>query len=243
MNVKVTVEYDGTAYHGWQVQPNGKTVQQTVEQALDRILGVRTRLNGSGRTDAGVHALGQVANFFCDGAVDLSRLTHGLNALIRPDIVITRAEAVPDSFDSRRDAGSRVYQYRIWNQKRPSVFHHRYAWHVPDSLDLDLMRQAIECLEGEHDFTSFQAAGCDAAHPVRRIYRNSIDASGDLVLYTIEATAFLRHMVRNIVGTLAKVGRGELDPAGFAELLRLRDRKLAGPTAPPQGLFLMEVKY
>jgi tRNA pseudouridine38-40 synthase len=110
-------------------------------------------------------------------------------------------------------------------------------------LDLDLMRQAIEFLEGEHDFTSFQAAGCDAAHPVRRIYRNSIDASGDLVLYTIEATAFLRHMVRNIVGTLAKVGRGELDPAGFAELLRLRDRKLAGPTAPPQGLFLMEVKY
>jgi tRNA pseudouridine38-40 synthase len=243
MNVKITVEYDGTAFHGWQVQPNGKTVQQALEQALERILGVKTRVNGSGRTDAGVHALGQVANFFCGDAVDLRRLTHGLNALVRPDIVISRAEVVPDSFDSRRDARSRVYQYRIWNQRRPSVFHHRYAWHVPDSLDLDLMRQAIEALEGEHDFTSFQAAGCDAAHPVRRVYRNSIDASGDLLLYTIEATAFLRHMVRNIVGTLAQVGRGDLDAGGFAELLRLRDRKLAGPTAPPQGLFLMEVKY
>jgi tRNA pseudouridine38-40 synthase len=243
MNIKITVEYDGAAYHGWQVQPNGNTVQQTLEQALERILGVRTRVNGSGRTDAGVHALGQVANLFCEDAVDLRRLTHGVNALIRPDIVIIRAEVVPDSFDARRDARSRVYQYRIWNQQRPSVFHRRYAWHVAEALDLEPMRQAIECLEGEHDFTSFQAAGCDAAHPVRRVYRNSIEVSGDLLLYTVEATAFLRHMVRNIVGTLAQVGRGELDPAGFAELLGRRDRKLAGPTAPPQGLFLVEVKY
>ncbi|MFQ5903573.1 MAG: tRNA pseudouridine(38-40) synthase TruA [Candidatus Binatia bacterium] len=244
MNIKLTIEYDGTNYRGWQVQPNGETIQEVLEQAIEKILGVRTRLNGSGRTDAGVHALGQVANFICAGDLDLWQLQKGLNALTPPDIVIKQVEAVTDSFDARRDGRSRVYQYRIWNHPCPSVFHRRFSWHVPYPLELSAIKEAIRFLEGEHDFSSFQAAGCDASHAIRKIYHNSLSGQDDfLIFYTIEATAYLRHMVRNIVGTLIEVGRRERTPAAFAELLRARDRTRAGPTAPPHGLFLMEVKY
>ena len=243
MNVKLTIEYNGTNYHGWQAQPDGQTIQQILEQALETILGVKTRLNGSGRTDAGVHALGQVANFSYGGDTDLRRLQKGLNALTPRDIVVKQVGLVPDSFDARRDARSRVYQYRIWNHPAPSAFYRGFSWHVYDSLNLSPMQEAIRFLEGEHNFASFQAAGCDALHPVRKIYSNSLNGDGDFLVYTVEATAFLRHMVRSIVGTLVEVGRGERRPAAFAELLQAQDRRLAGPTAPAQGLFLVEVKY
>jgi len=243
LNIKLTIEYDGTNYHGWQIQPNGVTIQEVLEQALEKILGVKIRLNGSGRTDAGVHALGQVANFIYADSIDLERLQRGLNALTPPDIVIKQAERVPDSFDARRDGRSRLYMYRIWNRSFPSAFHRRFSWHVRAPLDLAAMQEAIRALEGEHDFSSFRASGCEAAHPVRRVYRNSLTRRGDLVVYTIEATAYLRHMVRNIAGTLVEVGCGERSPASFAKLLELRDRTLAGPTAPAHGLFLVEVKY
>ena len=243
MNIKLTVEYDGTNYHGWQAQPDGQTIQQILEQALETMLGVKTRLNGSGRTDAGVHALGQVANFNFAGDVDLRRLQKGLNSLTPRDIVVKQVKLVPDSFDARRDARSRVYQYRIWNHPVPSAFYRGFSWHVYDPLNLSPMQEAIRFLEGEHNFASFQAAGCDAAHPIRSIYSNSLNGDGDFLVYTVEATAFLRHMVRNIVGTLVEVGRGERSPAAFAELLAAQDRTQAGPTAPPEGLFLVEVKY
>ena len=243
MNVKLTIEYDGTNYHGWQVQPNGKTIQEVLEQALEKILGVRTRLNGSGRTDAGVHALGQVANCFSADTIDLWRLQKGLNALTPEDIVIKKAEAVSDSFDARRDGQSRLYHYRIWSAHWPSAFHRRFSWHVHGSLDLAAMQEAISFVEGEHDFASFQASGCDAVHSVRKVCRNSLNQEGDFLIYTIEANAFLRHMVRNIVGTIIEVGRGERTPKSFRELLQARDRTQAGPTAPPHGLFLVEVKY
>jgi len=243
MNIKLTIEYDGTDYHGWQVQPNGKSVQEVLEQALETILRKKVRLNSSGRTDAGVHALGQLANFIFDGDLDLDKLRKGLNALGRPDIAIKKAEVVQDSFDARRDAKSRVYHYRIWSQSWPSPFYRRYSWHVPYPLELVSMDEAIQFLEGEHDFSSFQAAGCEAAHAVRKIYRNSLIREEGMLIYTVEATAYLRHMVRNIVGTLIEVGRKERTPAELAELLRLKDRTQAGPTAPPQGLFLVEVRY
>lgn len=243
MNVKLTLEYDGTNYAGWQLQPNARSVQGALEEALRRLLGYRVRVHGAGRTDAGVHALGQVANFRCAEGTDLGRLQQGANALLRPDIVVKRAEAAPDGFDARRHARSRVYRYRIWNERWPSAFEHRFAWHVRAPLDLNAMRQAIAAIEGEHDFASFRAAGCGAGHAVRTILRNSVERQGPLVIYTIEANAFLRHMVRNLVGTLVEIGQGEADPAWLRELLAARDRTRAGPTAPAHGLFLVEVRY
>jgi tRNA pseudouridine38-40 synthase len=243
MNIKLTLEYDGTGYCGWQAQPNGRAIQDVLEQAIEKILGVKIRLNASGRTDAGVHALGQVANFIYDGQVDLWRLQRGLNAVTPDDIATRRVEVVADSFDARRDGRARVYQYRIWNDPWPSAVHRRYAWHLHEALDLSAMQEAIHCLEGEHDFASFQAAGCDATHSVRNIFRNSLSRDGGFVIYNVEATAFLRHMVRSIVGTLVQVGHGERTPVSFRELLEAKDRTLAGPTAPPHGLFLVEVRY
>ncbi len=243
MNIKITIEYDGTKYHGWQVQPNGKTIQEVLEEAIEKMLGVRTRVNGSGRTDAGVHALGQVANIIYTGNLDLWQIQRGINALTPKDIVIKQAEVVPDSFDARRSARSRVYQYRIWNSAWPSVLHRHFSWHVRCPLEISLMQESIQFLEGEHDYASFQGAGCDAAHSVRKIYHNSLSQQGDLLLYAVEATAYLKHMVRNIVGTMVEIGQRERTPTAFAELLRARDRTKAGPTAPPHGLFLSEVKY
>lgn len=243
MNIKLTIEYDGTDFHGWQVQPNGKTIQEVLEHALSEILREKVRLNGSGRTDAGVHALGQVANFNCNREIDLWRLQRGLNGLISADIVVKNVESVSDPFDARRDARRRVYEYRIWNHPWPSAFDRRFSYHVRHPLDLSAMVESIKVLEGEHDFSSFQASGCDAAHPIRRIYRNALEMRGDFIIYRIEANAYLRHMVRNIVGTFMEVGRGERLPANISELLMAKDRTKAGPTAPPQGLFLVEVEY
>ena len=243
MNIKLTLEYDGTDYHGWQVQPNGKTIQEVLEHALGEILQEKVRLHGSGRTDAGVHAMGQVANLVCSRDIDLWKLQRGLNGLTSRDIVVKKAETVSDSFDARRDARKRVYEYRIWNHPWPSVFHRRFAYHVHYPLKRSAMEESIRVLEGEHDFSSFQASGCDAAHPIRRIYRNSIEVRDNLLVFRIEANAYLRHMVRNIVGTLIEVGREERSPADMAKLLMAKDRTQAGPTAPPQGLFLVEVEY
>src|SRR5215470_10885018 len=174
MNVKLTIEYDGADYCGWQVQPNGVSIQQTLEAALEKILGAKIRLNGSGRTDAGVHARGQVANFVYDGEIDLWRLQRGLNAVTPRDIAIRRAEIVRDDFDARRDARLRHYRYRIWNDASPTAIERRYTWHVHEPLDLAAIERALGGLEGEHDFASFQAAGCEAAHSIRRVYKNSI---------------------------------------------------------------------
>jgi tRNA pseudouridine38-40 synthase len=243
VNIKLTVEYDGTSYHGWQIQPSGETIQAVLEKAVATFLGQPARVTAAGRTDAGVHALGQVVNFFCDREFDRHRIRRALNALTPADITIKEVEIVPDSFDARRDGRSRVYEYRILSRPTPSPFYLTTALHVHDSLDVDAMREAIRCLEGEHDFSSFQAAGCDAVNAVRKVYRTSLDQRGELLVYTVEATAFLRHMVRNIVGTLLEVGRGQRSPQSFAELLEARDRTKAGPTAPAHGLFLMEVKY
>ena len=243
MNVKLTVEYDGTHYHGWQVQANCISIQAVLEKAVSTFVGVPTHVNGSGRTDAGVHALGQVANFFSDKECHPFKTLRGLNALTPHDITVKAVEIVDDSFDARRDGRSRLYEYRILNRSTPSPFYRHRAWHVHEALDVDAMTQAIECLIGEHDFSSFRAANCDAAHPVRTIYQTRLEQRGELLVYSIEGTAFLRHMVRNIVGTLAEVGRGIRTADSFAELLDARDRTKAGYTAPPDGLYLVQVKY
>lgn len=243
MNLKITVEYDGTLYCGWQIQPNCESIQAVLERAISTFFGAPTRITGSGRTDAGVHALGQVANFFVEKDRDRFRILRGLNALTPPDITIKEVEVMPDCFDARRDGRSRVYEYHIFNRSTPSPFYLNRAWHLHEELNLAAMHEAIRCLLGEHDFSSFRAAGCEALHPIRNIYLTSLERRGESLVYTIEATAFLRHMVRNIVGTLVEVGRGLRTPQSFSELLQARDRTKAGRTAPPHGLYLVEVKY
>lgn len=243
MNVRLTLEYDGTEYRGWQVQPRGPTIQGILEDALAVLLKHRVRVQGSGRTDAGVHALGQVANFTCPDDRDLARLQRSLNALTPDDITVTSATAAAPSFDARRDARRRVYEYRLWNRPWRSAFNDRYAWHVSRPLCVDAMREALTALEGEHDFSCFRAAGCGAATPVRRIYRNQLYRWEEHWVYRIEATGYLRHMVRNIVGTLVQVGLGERTPDGLPALIEGRDRTRAGATAPARGLFLVEVRY
>jgi tRNA pseudouridine38-40 synthase len=243
VNLKITVEYDGTNYCGWQIQPNGESIQAVLERAISTFFGAPSRITASGRTDAGVHAIGQVANFLVNKEIEKFRILRGLNALTPPDITIKEVEIVPDSFDARRDGRSRVYEYHIINRATPSPFYLNRAWHLHEALNREAMREAMRCLLGEHDFSSFRAAGCEAIHPIRKVYQTVLEPRGDLLVYSIEATAFLRHMVRNIVGTLVEVGRGLREPQSFNELLEACDRNKAGPTAPPHGLYLVEVKY
>jgi tRNA pseudouridine38-40 synthase len=243
MHLKLTIEYDGTNYCGWQLQNHGPTIQGVLEEAFARLLGESVRLRAAGRTDAGVHALEQVACVQVSKAVDLHAFQKGLNALTPPDIVVKKIEAVPEDFNPRRDARSRVYLYRIWNHPWPSAFWDRYCWHITFPLDCTVMKEATIHLAGAHNFSSFQAAGSDARHPRRTVLENSWRREDGFLVYTIEAHAFLRHMVRNIVGTLVEVGRGAMSIERFIEVFHAHDRTLAGPNAPAQGLFLVEVKY
>ena len=243
MNVKLTVEYDGTQYHGWQVQANCISIQAVLEKAVSTFVGAPTHVTGSGRTDAGVHALGQVANFFTERDSHPYKILRGLNALTPWDITVKAVEIVDDSFDARRDGRSRVYEYLILNRSTPSPFYRHRAWHVHEELNVQAMAKAIECLIGEHDFSSFRAANCDALQPVRTIYQTAIEQRGDLLVYTIEGTAFLRHMVRNIVGTLRDVGADRFGPRWMESALESRERNQTDLTAPARGLCLMQVNY
>ncbi|TMA45469.1 MAG: tRNA pseudouridine(38-40) synthase TruA [Deltaproteobacteria bacterium] len=245
MQLRLTVEYEGTAYRGWQLQPDGPTVQAVLEQALSTALRERVRVRGAGRTDAGVHACGQIAAVRVrEVPADLERLQKSLNALTPDDVAVRDITVVDDAFDPRRHARSRVYEYRIWNVAAPSPFWRRHAWHVPSQLDVAAMDEAARVLEGEHDFASFRAADAEPVRStVRRVLESSLRVDGRLLVYRVEATAFLKHMVRNVVGTLVEVGRGERVAGTFRELLAVRDRTRAGATAPAHGLVLVNVRY
>jgi tRNA pseudouridine38-40 synthase len=243
MRFKLVIEYDGTEYHGWQIQPNGRSIQAALQEAVARLTGETTSVVAAGRTDAGVHARAQVISFSLQRTAAPEMLVRGLNALTPPDICIQSAETVADDFHPCRAARSRIYIYRIWNARWLSPFWRRYAWHVRYRLDDERMRNGAAQLLGEHDFSSFRAAGCQAKHAVRRVLRSEIERSGDLLLYTIEANGFLRHMVRNIVGTLVEVGAESRPADALPKLLAARDRTQAGPTAPACGLCLAQVNY
>lgn len=243
MQYRLLLEYDGTDYCGWQIQPDQRTVQATLEEALARLLGHPARAFAAGRTDAGVHAAGQVACFRTARVFDPGMVLRALNALTPRDLAVRSVDMVADEFDPRRSACRREYAYRIWNRRVPSPFWRRYAWHIARPLSVEKMNEAAACLEGEHDFTSFRAAGCDAATPVRRVIRSAVVRRDDMIVYAIEGTAFLRHMVRNIIGTLVEVGWGAREVGEVGELLQLRDRARAAATAPPHGLCLMRVDY
>jgi len=245
MQLRLTIEYEGTAYQGWQVQPGGRTVQEVLERALATALREPVRVRGAGRTDAGVHACGQVAAVRLTRVPsDLERLRRSLNALTPDDVAVREITLVDDTFDPRRAACSRVYEYRILNTRAPSPFWRRWAWHVPDPLDARAMEAAARELVGEHDFAAFRGADSEAKGPtVRRVLESRIEVTPPLLIYRIEATGFLKHMVRNVVGTLLEVGRGERAPDAVREVLAARDRTRAGATAPAHGLALVAVRY
>jgi tRNA pseudouridine38-40 synthase len=246
VQLRLTVEYDGSAYQGWQIQPGGPTIQETLERALATALREPVRVRGAGRTDAGVHACGQVAAVRITRVpADLDLLRRSLNALTPDDVAVRDVTVVDDAFDPRRHARTRVYEYRLWNAPVPSPFWRRWAWHVPAALDVTAMDAAARLLEGEHDVAAFRAAD---AEPVRSTVRRVIEsrfltAPAPLLVYRIEATAFLKHMVRNVVGTLVEVGRGERAAASMTALIAGKDRTQAGATAPPHGLTLVAVRY
>ena len=244
MQLRLTIEYEGTRYQGWQVQPGGPTVQEVLERALATALREPVRVRGAGRTDAGVHACGQVAAVKVTHVpADLGRLRKSLNALTPDDVAVREIAVVDDAFDPRRHAQSRVYEYRILNTPAPSPFWRRHAWHVPEPLDAGAMDEAAGQLAGEHDFAAFRGADSEPVNStVRRVLESRVQ-SGPVLVYRVEATAFLKHMVRNVVGTLVQVGRGELTPASLRDLLAGRDRTLAGATAPAHGLTLVAVRY
>jgi tRNA pseudouridine38-40 synthase len=242
--VKLVLEYDGTRYVGWQVQPNGSSIQAEVERALATLHGAPRRVTAAGRTDAGVHARGQVVSFPEARPLPLKAYVQGMNALLPPDVAVQAASVEPDGFDARRSARGKRYRYVIENLPTRAPLGRLQAWQLFRRLDVPGMRAAAAHLLGRHDFAAFQAADCACAHAVREIRRlELLGEAGGRVEVVIEATAFVKHMVRNIVGTLVEVGEGKRAPASMVPLLEGRDRKAAGRTAPPQGLFLEHVFY
>lgn len=242
-HLKLIVSYDGTAYGGFQRQRNARTVQAVLEETLRKILKEKVRLLSAGRTDAGVHAEGQVVSFKTKQDLPLLGLQRGLNALLPKDIVIRSAkEAIPD-FHPRFDASLKEYRYTLWNDPTPSPFWRHYAHHVPHPLDLKAMRKAAHYLVGHHDFKSFQAADKRRRSAVRTLKRLFIRRKGSLIQITFQADGFVYHMVRNIVGTLLEVGKGRRSPAEIPALLSKKDRRFTGPTAPAKGLCLVKVGY
>jgi tRNA pseudouridine38-40 synthase len=241
--LKLLLAYSGTRYSGWQVQPQARTVQGTVESCLARITNAPVRLYAAGRTDAGVHALGQVAHFDTAATIVLPALLRGLNSLLPKDIVVRHAAEVPADFHARYSARQKTYAYMIQNQPLRSAFAASYTWHVPQPLDVVAMRTAAQALLGCHDFSAFRAASCAARSPVRCLRRLTVKRRQARLCVVLSADGFLHHMVRNIVGTLVEIGRGRRPAQAMAAILDSRQRQQAGPTAPPQGLFLVRVAY
>ncbi len=243
MKIRIKLEYDGSNYSGWQMQIGQDSIQARLEAALDRIFSRQVRVHGAGRTDAGVHALGQVASFDLPRDFQPDELKRAMNALLPPDIAIIEASAVSNDFDPRRDARLRAYEYRVLNRDRRSAFDYRHAWLVPWPLSLGAMSEAARRFIGEHDFASFRSLGSEETTTIRRVYMSEWRRDGERFCYRVEASSFMRHMVRTMVATMVEVGRGRLAPAQVTALIEARDRSLAPASAPPAGLFLVEVRY
>jgi tRNA pseudouridine38-40 synthase len=243
MRVRLTIEYDGTRYCGWQIQSSDDTVQARIEAALARLLGQPIRIQAAGRTDAGVHALGQVAGFDAPRQIDPAELKRALNALLPPDIAVREAVEADPAFDPRRDAVVRVYEYRILNRELRSAFDYHHAWHVAQPLNLAAMRAAARLFLGAHDFAAFRSLGTETKTTVREIYLSQWDRRGDFLIYRVEGSSFMRHMVRSMVAAMVEVGRNRLGTDALKGLLRGGDRSHAPAAAPACGLILMQVRY
>ncbi len=243
-NIKLILSYDGTDFRGWQRQPGLRTVQETLEDAINSLTQVRPKTTASSRTDAGVHALGQVVHFFTDCRHREDVITRALNALLPRDLRVLEARAMPQSFHSTLDATSKRYRYVIDDGPIPSPFHLRYSWQFPHRLDIDAMNRAGRALVGRHDFRSFETEWPNRTSSVRTIFELAVARQDDdRVALEVEADGFLYNMVRAIAGTLAWVGSGKRPESWVGDVLRAGSRVAAGPTAPPQGLFLVYVQH
>jgi tRNA pseudouridine38-40 synthase len=247
MRYRLTVEYDGTDFVGWQRQANGPSVQAAIEEALHEMLGVPTAVRGAGRTDAGVHALGQVAHFDAAARIPLHGYQRGLNALLPRSIAIRDVQEAAPDFDARFSARGKLYRYAIWTAPTRAPLRERYVWHLRRNLDTVKMEAAAALLVGKHDFNAFRAADCERHTTVRTLSRLAIARPNpsdlDLLTIEVEADAFLKNMVRIIVGTLCEVGFGKRAVSDMQRILDGRDRRQAGVTAPPQGLCMVRVDY
>jgi tRNA pseudouridine38-40 synthase len=241
--VKVTLEYDGMAFHGWQKQTNSVALQNILEEKLAILFRGPVKVEGSSRTDAGVHARGQVIAFNVDSDKPLDKIRAGMNGLLPQAVRAREIEEMPLVFDPRRDTLHKSYRYTWYNHPVSSPFWRRYSWHVQDPMDVQAMNQAASCLVGEHDFSSFRAAACSAKSPVRRVLECQVVRDKERVQLRIQGQAFLHQMVRIIAGTLHDVGTGAIKPGQVQAILDGKNRKLAGKTAPAEGLILWEVAY
>ena len=243
-NIKITIEYDGKDFNGWQKQPDKLNIQGTIEQAIERITGEKVELNASGRTDAGVHAIGQVANFKTNYELPIEKWPLALNANLKKSIVIKSAEEVEERFHSRLTCKKKTYRYIINNSKYGTAIYRNLETHIPQKLDVEKMKNAVKYFEGEHDFKAFKASGTSSKSSVRTIYKAEVIEMPDERIYIeLTGSGFLYNMVRIISGTLVEVGEGKIAPEMVKQILEKKDRSLAGKTLPANGLCLMKVDY
>ena len=243
-NIKLTIEYDGKDFNGWQKQPNKLNIQGTIERAISEITGEENiELNASGRTDAGVHALGQVANFKTNSNIPIEKIAIAINSRLKKSIVIKEAEEVDERFHSRLTCKKKTYRYVINNSKFPSAIYRNLECHINQKLNVDKMKEAVKYFEGEHDFKAFKASGTSSKSSVRTIYKAKVYDENERIYIELTGNGFLYNMVRIIAGTLVDVGIGKIQPEEILNIIKEQKRENAGKTLPPQGLFLVNVEY
>ena len=243
-NIKLTIEYDGKDFNGWQKQPNKLNIQGTIEQAIERITGEKVDLNASGRTDAGVHAYGQVANFKTNSNIPIEKIPIAINSNIKKSIVIKSAEEVEERFHSRLNCKRKTYRYVINNSKYGTAIYRNLETHISQKLNVEKMKQAVKYFEGEHDFKAFKASGTSSKSSVRTIYKAEIiEKENEKIYIELTGNGFLYNMVRIIAGTLVEVGLEKIEPEDIKEIIKSKKRENAGKTLPPQGLYLLKVEY
>jgi len=242
-NIKLIIEYDGKSFNGWQKQPTKLNIQGEIEKAIEEITGEKVDLTASGRTDAGVHSLGQTANFKTDSQIPIEKIAKAINSKLKKSIVIKSAEEVDEKFHSRYSVKSKTYRYIINNSDNGTAIYRGLEYHIPMKLDVKKMQEAMKFFEGEHDFKGFKASGTSSKSSVRTIYKGEVKQEGERIIIEVTGNGFLYNMVRIIAGTLVDVGLEKIKPEGIPEIIESKDRTKAGKTLPPHGLYLLKVEY
>lgn len=242
-NIRIILEYDGTNYHGWQYQKNALTIQEVVKKAIEKITAEKINLIGASRTDTGVHAYYQVANFKSKTKIPAEKIPYAINSLLPRDITVVEAKDVEQDFHSRYSSKGKRYRYVILNRKFSSPIMRNYCWHINYKLDIEKMKEAADFLIGTHDFSAFKASGSNVKNPIRTVKETTLNKNKDIITFEIEADGFLYNMVRIIVGTLVDIGCHKIEPYMIKNILESKNRNLAGKTSPPQGLYLLKIFY